>query len=361
MTGARRQWRAIEDFCTQVETGHEALPEFFRILRPYVDSDHAAYFLADERGRIAGAYHEVPQHSPQASEFIERARSGTDARVAHDPPSVGDMFRMDVPVQLLRFDGAMAEESALFRDVIRPIGGRHVLRVGVRVRNRPAGVLALVRGRTSRSFTDEDVARTVRVARPLRRLAHRPPADDERLLQGEGIVRVTPSGRPRQANREGWRLWELVEDERFLPRVDASVVVRSLLEGSPDADGERRTTIRGGWGDFEFEVLTLSATQGDRASSAAQGASDDLCLVRVRHWILARLVYLRRMSELGFSPMQKLVGMDLVNGTVQSDIAADHGIGLQTVITHTRAIYAKAGVSSRTELVAKLRAVAARS
>ena len=65
MAHARRRLRALEDLRTQIETGIEALPEFFRLLRTYVDSDHGAYFHADRHGRFCGAYHEVVQHTPQ--------------------------------------------------------------------------------------------------------------------------------------------------------------------------------------------------------------------------------------------------------------------------------------------------------
>ena len=349
MAASRRRFSALEDFCMNVETGDEALPEFFHLLRGYVDSDHAAYFHADEHGRICGAYHEVPQHTPHATEFIRRARAGTDARRAQDPPSVAQMFRMPVPLQHISFDGLAARESALYRDVIGPIGGRHVLRVGLRIGGRPAGFIALVRGRTARGFTETERLRALHAARPLRRLLRRSAAEDERILASEGFLLVSRDGVVMDGSEEGWRLWELVQDRRFLPAPDRDSLLPSLLDdvskGAPT--GEFARSLRTGWGKFELIVVPLHG--------AERGTRREMFLVRLQRWVLARILYLRRMTELAFSSMQKLVCIDLLRGRTQSEIAADHGIGVQTAITHIRGVYSKAGVANRSELLQAFR------
>lgn len=342
MATTRKSFRAVEDYCLHAATGEEALPGFFSLLRSWVDNDHAAYFRTDEQGRVCGAYHEVPRHAQQAGEFIRRASAGTDATALPTLPSVAELFRMPVPVQTLRFDSPKSKENELCRDVIGPIRGEHVLRVGLRVGNRPAGLVALVRGKTQRPFLAAEAARLVEAARPLARLVARAPAADERLLASEGFLIVSRSGQRLHVCPEGQRLWTLLEDSRFLPELDGQLALGTLLaELDAAAVPELRRDVHTGWGKFELIAVPLRDAAG-----GPQGA----VLVRIRRWVLARLLHLDRMAQLGLSSMQKRVCLDLLAGLTQTDIAQEHGIGVQTVISHVRAVYDKAGVGSRAEL-----------
>lgn len=345
MSQPRKIFRTLHDYCLTARSGTEGLPDYFRLLRRWVDFDHGAYFMADAGGRLCGGYHEDRSHAEQAAEFVRRARDGTDERSADDPPSVEAMFRMaqPVPVQLIRFDSRASQRSALYREVIAPIGGQHVLRFGLSVQGRPVGLLALVRGRSERGFQEAEVARAVESASPLARLLAPPVDEDERRLLGEGFLVLSSQGALLQACIEGERLWRMLNHDCFLPRVDAGPMLQSLCTGLRQ-EGQRsvRKVFNNGWGQFELIAAPLRS---------AEGGVIDAIHLRVRQWGLARVVHLRRMEELQLSSMQKRVCMELLRNRTQTEIAQTLQISPQTVISHIRDIYNKARVGSRQELL----------
>lgn len=342
----RRRFRAFEDYCLNVSERDQALPEAFRLLRTCVDSDHAALFRCDTSGRMCGAFHEVPAHAPQAHEFIERARRGTDRTATSDPPSVAELFAARTPAQLLRFDDATSRASELYRNVIGPIGGREVLRVGLRAGTTPVGVLALVRAADQAGFDSRDQADLLALGRSFRRLLHDEPRADADEQVGEGFLVISPDGNLLRADPAGRRLWNTMHDARFLPLFDGATTMRALT--GPGAKAQLHCEL--GTGRFVLERIQLQDTDdGDPAHRTT--------LIRVRHTIAPRIHQLREMDRLGLSSMQKMVCLDLLRGLSHAEIAAEQGIGLRTAISHANDVYRKVGVHDRAELMAAFRRV----
>ncbi len=346
MSLSRKRLRAINDYCLTAHSGVEGLPDYFRLLRGWVDFDHGAYFIADGAGRLAGGYHEDRSHAVHAAEFVKRARDGTDERSPDDPPSVEAMLRttLPVPVQLICFDSRAAQRSSLFREVIAPIGGRHVLRFGVSVAGRPAGLLALVRGRSARGFQPAEIARALETARPLSRLMTEPMVEDQRRRIAEGFMVLSPQGVVLQSCAEGERLWRLLDNTCFLQRLDPEPLLQSICaEVSRDSGRPVRRTLSSGWGHFELLATPLRPTQGG-------GDSCSTIHLQVQQWVLARLIHLRRMESLGLSLAQRRVCIELLRNRTQTEIAESLEIRPQTAISHIRDVYNKARVGSRQEL-----------
>ena len=66
--------------------------------------------------------------------------------------------------------------------------------------------------------------------------------------------------------------------------------------------------------------------------------------------LLARLDWDRARRELGLSPRELDIVREQMIGRSQSEAAADLGMALGTLKTHTRRLYRKLAVSNRTEL-----------
>lgn len=344
----RRRFRAFEDFCLNVGAGVQALPEAFRLLRGCVDSDHAALFQCDLGGRMHGAFHEIAGHAPQALDFIDRARHGTDAIRRGDPPSVAELFAARVPMQLLRFDDEASRASALYRDVIGPIGGSEVLRIGLCAPGEaPLGVVALVRGK-GRGFSEADTHDLLALARPWRRLVQRMEA--ERLeLVGEGFVMVSAEGTLERTDPSGRRLWNNMCDARFLPAFDADALLREIREGRAHA-----WRFELGPGTFELESIALEPMRPEPTRPEPRASGRGSTLLRIRQLAAPRVRQLMEMDRHGLSSMQKMVCLDLLHGRTAAEIAVEHGIAVRTAISHTRDLYRKLDVADRSELVAKL-------
>lgn len=342
MGASRKLLRNLNDYCQTAGSGEEGLPDFIRMLRGWVDCDHGAFFAADDTGRICGGYHEVEQHAGEAAEFVRRARDGSDAFDAGGMPSVESLFRMPVPVQVLDFNDRQAQRSPLYQDVISRIDGRHVLRVAIRHQGRPQGLIALVRGRSERGFQRAEMSRLLEAAEPLRVLLNgKRFGSEERMTVAEGVLLLSPEGEALQSCGEGERLWRLLSRSRFLPATDHQPLLRdiaSMLRHAPKTPARR--TVDNGWGRFELEAQRLRS---------ASGAADGVIHLRLRHQVLTRIVHLRRMESMGLSTAQKRVGLALLRGHTQAQIAEEFGVSVETAISHIRGLYQRAGVSSRAE------------
>ncbi|MBO4403969.1 MAG: response regulator transcription factor, partial [Treponema sp.] len=60
-------------------------------------------------------------------------------------------------------------------------------------------------------------------------------------------------------------------------------------------------------------------------------------------------------DEAGFSKRERMIAREILKGKTDKEIASELGITVQTVMTHNKNIFKKAGVHSRVELMAKVR------
>lgn len=331
-----RRVRAFEDYCLNVGAGLEALPEAFRLLRHCVDSDHAALFQCDHDGRFCGAFHEVALHAPQAREFIQQADNGADRAVVANLPAALDLFRLRAPVQLLRFDDAATRATPLYRDVIGPIGGREVLRIGLLSPKGPLGLIALVRGKGARGFSSHDAQNLLKLGRAWRRLLHNVDPERPELVE-EGFVVISADLQIERADPIGRSLWNQMHDARFLPLPDTAALLYELT-------GTGSVRCLRGSGTFELSRIALTPWSTAKASTST--------LVRLRKLVQPRIHQLTLMDRHGLSSMQKMVCLDLLRGRTAAEIAVDQGIAVRTVLSHTGEIYRKLDVRDRAELVA---------
>lgn len=341
MTASKRKLRDLHDYCQHAVGGSEALPDFFRLLRGWVGSEHGAFFAANDQGELVqGGYHEEPGHAELAAEFVQRTRQA-DLRHAPVAPSAKAVFQQAVPTEQLHFDTPAARESGFYQELIRHIDGRHILRVGVMDGGRPLGLLALVRGGAARSFQDAEIDQALQAAAPLARMLVRPAeAAPARTLLSEGYLVLSPDGRLLQLSAEGERLWRLAQNTCFLHDGAHDHVLAELCAELRWAGGCARRRLGNGWGEFELEVITLREA----------GGGSGVVHLRLRHWTLTRLQHLRHMRAAQLSSAQQRVCLAMLDDCSQSEIAERLGISLQTSISHIRDVYARLGISSRSEL-----------
>lgn len=336
----RRTYRAFEDFCLNVPGEHEAYPELFRLLRELVPCDHAAFFRTDAEGALIGGFHEVRDHTPQATKFMALTSQSSTERQAHAAlPTVHELFRMPEPIQELRFDTLQAQNSSLFRDVIAPIGGQHVLRVAVRDGHHNLGLLALVRNSRQRGFRATEGRELLCASRRFTRFLTARTETTSRVLTLRGHLLATEDGRVTAADTAGEQLWAELDDARFLPAWDRRVLLQRLLRpGCPQLE------LALGRGIYRLTPQELRPLEGQHSTY----------LIPIERWTSLRVHALTEMERFKLSSMEKQIALDLLRDHSQSELAQEHGIAVTTVITHIRSIYRKIGVRNRAELISAL-------
>ncbi len=244
------------------------------------------------------------------------------------------------------------EESARYREVLRPAGLGAELRAVLREHGRPWGALILFREAGAPDFSDDEL-RTVaalapEVATAVRRtllvseLAHR---DTD---EGPGMAVLRAEGgtvRLEMASRAARTLLDQVPDTRLAP--GGLPVVVGMLASRLAAEGgaPQRTRVRlrsGRWVSLQL----------DRLAPEDGAAEERLSLVieRVGPYELAAVIA----DAYGLTAREREVARLVVSGYSNPQVAAALCISLTTVQDHLKKIFAKLGVASRHELTARL-------
>lgn len=256
-----------------------------------------------------------------------------------------------VPVATLQAatSGDLAQ-SARFREVLAPLGFAHELRVLFTRGGRAWGVGAFFRGRDEAAF-DEEELRTIRslaevVGDGLRGavlvdVAGRaaPPGGVGPAVTVVGptgeLEMVTPAARARIEDLPG------AEDPRVLPAALTVVVAASRAAGP----GGARLRVRGRSG--AWWVVAGAPVEATPDPSRAK------VVVSIEEARMPDVVPLV-VAAFGLSARERDVLVGLLEGRTSGEIAAELAISTHTVNDHLKAIFAKADVRSRRELVARI-------
>lgn len=243
--------------------------------------------------------------------------------------------------------GGELDRSGRWRDLLAPLGVTDELRAVFVDRGECWGTVVAYRT-GGPPFTRDDVdllaAVAPLVADGLRRCLLRAAASaaPPGLAEPPGVLLVDSSGAitGTSAAAEAW-LDELAAPGRLPSAVRAvAAATRAAAEGFGSAPAQARLPRReGGW-----LLLHGSALKGGAAGQVV------VVLEPARQTHLADVL----VRAYGLTPRERQVTELVLQGRSNTQIARTLGIGGHTVGDHLKSILAKAGVSSRTELIAEL-------
>ena len=268
-----------------------------------------------------------------------------------------DIARAPVPAAGLRAAVADPNQSARYREFLDPLGFADELRAVLRVGDSPWGAIDLFRRRGREPFSRQEIELVASLSAPLGealRVRARP-AD----LVGE----PTPGGRPGLLlfDREGGlvsandeaRAWlaELPHDQDLPSDLDVGVpmwmlgtVFRALAVAGRRDDGTARSRVRtrrGRW------LVCHASCLHDRDGSLG-GIAVVIESAKVAE--MAPII----VQAYDLTDREQQILRLIARGAGTAEIADELLLSSHTVRDHVKAIFAKVGVSSRGELVAKL-------
>lgn len=256
--------------------------------------------------------------------------------------------RSPVTVMSVATDGDVLQ-SQRFRDVLAPMGVIDELRGAAKDGEATWGFVHLFRRDGKRPFSADEADVVARVSRTLGALlrdamlgpaAHIVPAGEM-----PSFLLLDTVGRPLDGtpNARAWieALREREHEHAPIPDVLLTLAIKADL--APDGAGAR-ARVRGD--DGRWYVLHAQRTERDAIVVLGQPATaDDLLPLRL--------------AGLGLTPGEKRVTERVLSGRSTKEIAADLVISPHTVQDRLKAIFDKAGVRSRRDLVARLTGMSA--
>lgn len=261
------------------------------------------------------------------------------------------------PAAALRASTPDVEVSPRYRHLLRPLGVDDELRAVLRVGDRPWGALIMYRRVGQPHFTPDEVDLVARLAAPLGEAVRRH-ARPSQMLAPEGhhdrpgLLMFDPDGTLRSANDEA-RAWlaELPADEQFPTDLGVTVpmwivgavsAAAAVLHGHGDGTARGRVrTVRGQW-------VVGHASCLREPDGSASGVV--VVLEPATSAELAPII----VEAYGLTEREQEITRLIARGAATADIARRLFLSSHTVRDHVKAVFAKVGVSSRGELVAKL-------
>ncbi|HEX5945138.1 MAG TPA: helix-turn-helix transcriptional regulator [Acidimicrobiales bacterium] len=277
--------------------------------------------------------------------------------LAEDVNVFRDLARADVPAAAFRATvGTDPERSPRYRRFLRPLGFGDELRTVLRVGDAPWGSITLWRREGSPPFTPPETATLAGLAAPigeaLRR--HVRPTDTSAGGPGghrPGMLLFDVAGELVSVDDEA-RHWldqlapepGVPTDHGVLPLWMLITVFRAAAIGRGAGDGTARTRVRTQQG--RWLACHASCLRG------ADGSTGDVAVVLEPAPPAAVAPLVVEAYDLT-AREQEIVHL-LARGAGTAAIADELFLSKHTVRDHVKAIFAKAGVTSRGELVAKL-------
>ncbi|WP_420000062.1 LuxR C-terminal-related transcriptional regulator [Streptomyces boninensis] len=266
-----------------------------------------------------------------------------------------DLARAPVPAAGLRAaTGGLPARSARFRRLLADQGVHDELRAVLRIGDRPWGLVSLFR--TDKDFGPDEVELLARLSRPLaeqlRRFAGPPAAGPRTDSPAPGLILFDDTGAALSANEEARHHLALLPDGPSYPTqlglrlpiwlIGTALQARAIADGRDDGDARLRIrTTEGRWLSCHASCLT-----------AADGAPGPVALV-IEPATPADLAVLIA-DAYGLTERELQITQLIARGMATAEIATMLFISPHTVRDHLKAVFAKAGVSTRGELVARL-------
>jgi DNA-binding CsgD family transcriptional regulator len=293
----------------------------------------------------------------QATEGVDRALGPVVYAIEQDArPDAArhrDLARASTPVRTLwQATKGDPSRSRRWREVLQPLGVEHELRAAARTAGTTWGFLHLFRAAGRPAFDADEAALVAELSELLGRALRdavlrprvEPVAADEApqvivLDAANRLVELTPGARARV---DALREHEPAAAETPEVLVNLAVWARVLAaSGRPESVRARVAGADGRW-----QVLHAACTDRGRVVVVAQGAPPAEMLPLL-------------MSSYGLSPGEREVVELALLGRSTKEMAAELVISPYTVQDRLKGVFAKVGVRSRRDLVARLTGAAA--
>jgi DNA-binding CsgD family transcriptional regulator len=268
-----------------------------------------------------------------------------------------DLARAAVPVAGLRAaTGDLPARSARFRRLLDGQGVDDELRAVLRIGGRPWGSVSLFRMRGGPAFGPDEIALLAGLSGPLadrlRRFAGPGEADGERGGSAPGLLLFDEHGEATSINEEARRYLALLPDGPSTPSalgprlpiwlIGTALQARAIAAGRDRGSARIRLRTAGGW------WLTCRAS----CLTGPGGRPGPVVLV-IEPAAPADLAVMVA-EAYGLTPREFEVAQLVARGLPTAEIATALFISPHTVRGHLKAVFGKAGISSRGELVARL-------
>jgi DNA-binding CsgD family transcriptional regulator len=268
-----------------------------------------------------------------------------------------DLARAEVPAAGLRATVADPRQSPRYREFLDPHGFADELRAVLRVADSPWGVINLFRRRGQTPFTRAEIELVASLSAPLGealRVRTQPPSNLA-VPRGDGrpgLLLFDCDGALTSANEEA-RAWlaELPSEQDLPSDLDVGVpmwllgtVFRALAVARGGGDGTARSRVRTRRGTWLVCHASLLCDADDVLTGVAvviePATAAEVAPIIVQAYDL--------------SDREQQITRLIARGAGTADIAEELFLSAHTVRDHVKAIFAKVGVSSRGELIAKL-------
>ena len=344
----RRRLGELNEACGRATNDQELFEDVSNRLREVIPFDGAAWFATDPTTILGTSPVRIENVEPGHCEsFWERECLVEDTilfrDLARSPLGVGSLYDAT--------DGQPAR-SARYREFLAPQGYGDELRAAFRLGESTWGVMDLYRDRARAAFSDAEIelVRTIvpAVASALRTFAARsgatPPGVD-----GPGTALFQPNGTLLSLDDQAERLFVEVGGPDWatfpLPMTPVYAVVArasAVLEGRDRGPASvRLRSASGRW--LSVHASCLRGADGQPGPTA-------LTIEPAKSAQIAPII----VEAYGLTPREQEITRGVSRGLSNQEIAAELFLSPHTVRDHLKAIFAKIGVASRGELVAKL-------
>lgn len=340
--------RAVRDATEHAASGEDLFEQVSSRLRRVVPFDGATWFATDPATVLATL--------PVRVENVEDGHCETFWEREHQVEDVllfRDLARSHAGIGTLHNATAgTLERSARSREFLRPQGYGDELRAAFRTGASTWGVVALFREQKQKKFTDQDTRvlgdLSSAIAEGLRQLATRrtdttvdSDAVGTLLYNTEGQMLSLDESASRWLAELAGPGWAHATPE--LSMISAAVtrapMVASGREGSPAVSRMRARSGR-------WIVVHASSLHGPDGSAGPIAVT----IGPAKSSQIAPII----IEAYGLTLREQDITQALARGLSNVEIAAAHHLSPHTVRDHLKAVFAKVGVSTRGELVAKL-------
>lgn len=347
--------RFIADMTAEAERAEDALALFNRVsarLRRRLRFDSAVWAATDPDSGLITAPMLVEGLGPS-----ERCGEYWESELLEENVApFRELARAPVPaIGLCAATGDLPARSARYRRLLEAQGVGDELRAVLRLGDRSWAVVSLFRNGEAARFGPEDTALLAELSRPLAlrlRRFTRPPESGGAEPPPPGLVLFDGSGEATSINDEARRHLALLPEGPSLPSplgirlpiwvAATAMQARAVAEGRDKGSARMRIrTVEGRWLTCHASTLT-----------GPGGSPGPIALV-IEPAAAADLVGLFA-GAYGLTPRELEIARLVARGRSTASIAAVLFISPHTVRDHLKAVFTKAEVSTRGELVARL-------
>jgi DNA-binding CsgD family transcriptional regulator len=356
---AARVEARIKQLCCLGLGGEAVMPALVRELRQLIPAHGNTFFWAGENYEMKNVYDDNPGVLETAPLYFEEFHNKPEREML-----IGFTESMQRQAGIVSMDEAFLIDERTYRKsdhynlLHRPLGYDNFLRLVVRENGRALGALHVWRSGSNSQFTRNEERCLLRLQSFIAHALTAPKTLDAPLVDsGEAeLIVADGNGKPLYLSRKARRLLTLATHPRIgsgsFPREPAALpaaVVRICqnLVGVFTGEGSAEPPVyhhRNAWGGFTFRAYKLDPTD---TSSSVVG-------VVIEHQEPLPVRLMRGIGKLPLSARQAEVCFHMASGLSYNEIAKKLHISPHTAVAHSRWIYDRLGVGSRTELVEKL-------